>query len=148
MSTDPTVPGTPGAGAPTPSADQQPTVALPSTGALPEPDAHAVTAVMPESVPAPTTASEPVPGTGPEATLQPGPGSAPRPGPEPTKLRPRTGPIVWGALILMFCAYVAVQAMGGAIDPIAWLITAVLGIGTLLLIVGVVVLARGSRNKR
>ena len=66
----------------------------------------------------------------------------------PGKPRPRTSPIVFGALILVFCAYVAVRAAGGSIDPIAWLITTILGLGALLLLVGVAVLVRGSRDRR
>lgn len=64
------------------------------------------------------------------------------------KPRPRTSPIVWGSLILMFCAYVAVRTAGGSIDPTAWLITTILGLGTLLLGVGIAVLVRSSRDKR
>ncbi|MFF8817210.1 hypothetical protein ACF07D_04320 [Leucobacter sp. NPDC015123] len=63
------------------------------------------------------------------------------------KPRPRTSPIVWGALILVFCAYVAVRAAGGSIDVTTWLITTILGLGTLLLVVGVAVLVRTSRDK-
>lgn len=63
------------------------------------------------------------------------------------KPRPRTTPIVWGSLILVFCAYVAVRAAGGAIDPAAWIITTILGLGALLLVVGIAVLARSQRER-
>lgn len=64
------------------------------------------------------------------------------------KPRPRTGPIVWGALVLVFCAYIASREMDhDAIDPTTWVITTIIGLGALLLIVGVVVLARGSRER-
>lgn len=63
----------------------------------------------------------------------------------PTKLRPRTGPIVWGALILAFCLFVAQRTVApGAVDPVTWLITGVVGLGALLLAVGIAVLLRGS----
>lgn len=65
-----------------------------------------------------------------------------------TSLRTRTSPIVWGALILVFCAYVAVRTMGVAVDPTAWLITTITGLGALLLIVGIAVLVRGQRERR
>lgn len=63
------------------------------------------------------------------------------------RLRPRTGPIVWGALILAFCAYVAQRTIApGAVDTSAWLIVGVIGLGLLLLIVGVIVLVRSDRR--
>ncbi|MGO2140931.1 MAG: hypothetical protein ACTH30_11015 [Leucobacter sp.] len=77
--------------------------------------------------------------------------SGPTPVPAPAtqkRPRPRTSPIVWGALILVFCAYVAVRAAGGSIDVTAWLITTILGLGALLLVVGVAVLVRSSGDRR
>lgn len=63
--------------------------------------------------------------------------------------RPRTGPIVWGALILVFCAYVAAhRASNGAVDTTTWIITTVIGLGVLLLAVGITVLIRGPRDRR
>ena len=55
---------------------------------------------------------------------------------------PRSGPIVWGALILVFCAYVAQLTLGGGVDTTAWLIGTVIGLGVLLLVVGGAVLFR------
>lgn len=72
--------------------------------------------------------------------------AAPVPPAKPTKLRPRTGPIVWGSLILVFCAYVLVRESGGHIDTTAWIISSVIGLGVLLLTVGIVLLVRGPRN--
>ena len=64
------------------------------------------------------------------------------------KLRPRTGPIVWGALVLAFCIYIAQRSFAPAtVDTTAWLISGVIGLGVLLLIVGLVVLVRGSRRE-
>ena len=67
--------------------------------------------------------------------------------PRGRKPRPRTTPIVWGSLILVFCAYVAVRAAGGAIDPATWIITTILGLGALLLVVGIAVLVRSQRER-
>lgn len=64
------------------------------------------------------------------------------------KPSPRTSPIVWGALILVFCAFVAVSTAGGSIDPVVWLIATIIGLGSILLIVGIAVLVRSSRERR
>lgn len=66
--------------------------------------------------------------------------------PSSGRLRPRTGPIVWGALVLVFCAYVASRSLGGSVDAAAWIITTIIGLGVLLLAVGIAVLVRGSRE--
>lgn len=87
-----------------------------------------------------TTGSAPAPTTAPA----PGPGALQAP-PLP-KTQPRSGPIVAGTLLLVLCAYAVVHALGGTIDATAWIITTVIGLGAILLIVGVVVLARGSRG--
>lgn len=67
---------------------------------------------------------------------------------EPVKSGPLTGSIVWGALVLIFCAYVASREMGSVIDPVTWMIATIIGVGVLLLGVGMVVLLRGSRERR
>ncbi|MBO1902286.1 hypothetical protein J4H92_10050 [Leucobacter weissii] len=60
--------------------------------------------------------------------------------------RTRTGPIVWGAIILAFCAYVAAQTLApGSVDPVAFVIACALGLGALLLLVGIAVLVRNRR---
>ena len=65
----------------------------------------------------------------------------------PDARRPRTGPIVWGALILVFCAYVFQQAVApGSVNAMTWAIFAVIGLGLLLLIVGVTVIIRSRRS--
>lgn len=57
--------------------------------------------------------------------------------------RPRTGPIVWGALILAFCGYVAQLTLApGNIDATTWIIVTIIGLGILLLGVGATVLIR------
>lgn len=66
--------------------------------------------------------------------------SLPKPG-------PRTGPIVWGALILIFCGYIAQQAFGGnGLDTAGWIAATVIGLGVLLLGVGIAVLIRNARR--
>ncbi|MFC5339097.1 hypothetical protein [Leucobacter denitrificans] len=65
-----------------------------------------------------------------------------------TKPTPRTSPIVWGSLILVFCAYVFVRTEGWSVDTTTWLITTIIGVGALLLVVGIAVLLRNSRQNR
>lgn len=65
------------------------------------------------------------------------------------KTRPRTGPIVWGCLILAFCAYIAVSTVSpGTVDTTNWIIATVLCLGVLLLAIGTAVVVRGARNRR
>lgn len=96
-----------------------------------------------------TDDTTPLPGSTP---ANPGSSRAGAPGAEASvtqaKLRPRTSPIVWGSLILVFCAYLVVREAGGRIDPTVWLISCVLGLGVLLLTVGVVVLVRSPRQRQ
>jgi hypothetical protein len=53
----------------------------------------------------------------------------------PARTGPRTGPIVWGALILAFCG----------LDTAWWITATVIGLGVLLLVVGGAILLRGRR---
>lgn len=74
------------------------------------------------------------------------PGTATAPD-EPRRLRPRTGPIVWGAIILAFCVYIAAQTVApGSVDTTTFVIASVIGLGVLLLAVGLAVLARNARR--
>ncbi|NLA65696.1 MAG: hypothetical protein GX862_07190 [Leucobacter sp.] len=60
--------------------------------------------------------------------------------------RPRTGPIVWGALILVFCAFVTQRTLApGTVNATTWIIASMIGLGALLLIVGVAVIFRSRR---
>src|SRR5690606_5779397 len=62
---------------------------------------------------------------------------------------PRTGPIVWGALVLAFCGYVAQRVFGSGVSDAGWWVAAtVVGLGALLLIVGIAVVIRGARSTR
>ncbi len=64
------------------------------------------------------------------------------------KSRPRTGPIVWGALFLVFCAYVVQRELApGSIDTAVWIATTVIGLGVLLLAVGIAVVIRGASSR-
>ena len=61
--------------------------------------------------------------------------------------RPRTGPIVWGAIFLACCAYIAqLQIAPNSINAVNWLIAGTIGLGLLLLGVGIAVVVRGRRN--
>lgn len=101
---------------------------------------------------APTTPLTPPPAPGddpaPDAT-PPGASAAPAQAPAaatPERPGPRTSPIVWGALILAFCGYIAQRVYGaGDIDAAWWITATVIGLGVLLLGVGIAVLVRGRR---
>lgn len=63
--------------------------------------------------------------------------------------RPRTGPIVWGVIVLAFCAYTAVQMLApGSVDGTGFLIIATITLGLILLAVGAAVIARNARPPR
>lgn len=67
----------------------------------------------------------------------------------PQLRRPRTGTIVWGVLVLAFCAYMAFQIMApGSVDGTAFVIAGTIGLGVILLAVGAVVIVRSARNSR
>lgn len=57
-----------------------------------------------------------------------------------------TGTIVWGVLVLAFCAGVLQQTVApGSVDPGVWVTGVILGLGALLLVVAVAVILRGRR---
>ncbi|GAA2179249.1 hypothetical protein GCM10009847_12510 [Leucobacter tardus] len=57
-----------------------------------------------------------------------------------------TGTIVWGVLVLAFCAGVLQQTVApGTVDPGVWITGVILGLGALLLVVAVAVILRGRR---
>ena len=102
-----------------------------------EPEQQAATTVLPSQEEAQATPAQA------QATAAPAPAPAPA-----YRTGPRTGPIIWGALILAFCAYVGQRAFGsGSLDAITWITITTIGLGVLLLIVGVTVVLRGRRNK-
>ena len=65
------------------------------------------------------------------------------------RLRPRTGTIVWGVLVLAFCLYTGFQAVApGSIDGTTFAIAAIIGLGLLLLAVGAAVVVRSTRQQK
>lgn len=62
--------------------------------------------------------------------------------------RPRSGPIVWGGLLLAFCAWIAGRTFApDHFDTQLWLIAVAIGLGVLLLGVGVFIALRGSTTE-
>ena len=144
----------------------EPNTDSPSTG--PEstaPDSTAPQSTTPEPI-APQTTSQPAapqsassqPAAPQAAAAAPGPAHtsapasasepAPTPPPAPTEPSgPRTGPIVWGALILGFCGYVLQRTLApGDLDTTTWITAVTIGLGVLLLGVGAAVLIRNHRR--
>jgi len=67
---------------------------------------------------------------------------------QPERPRPRTGPIVWGCLILAFCAYAVQRVLfPGGVDTALWITATVLGLGALLLGVGIAIAIRSARRR-
>lgn len=59
---------------------------------------------------------------------------------------PRTGPIFWGVLILVFCAYVTQRSLApDTVDTTVWATGTLLGLGAVLLLVGLGLLFRRNR---
>lgn len=85
-------------------------------------------------------------GETPQASEHPVTQTADRPV-DPRDLRPRSGPIVWGVIVLAFCVYTAFQAISpGSIDGTTFVIAATIALGLLLLAVGAAVIVRSSRR--
>lgn len=129
-----------GASAPPDHGTAEPTAAAPT--------AETPTAGAPTVEAAPVHPAPPTEGA-PPATARGADPAARVPLPPPAgRLRPRTGPIVWGCLILAFCAY-AVQRvlLPGEVDVALWVTATVLGLGALLLGVGIAIAIR-SANRR
>ncbi len=101
----------------------------------------------------PTEASEAAEAPRPEPVAEPSTmpaasssGSTEQPG---TQLRPRTGTIVWGVLVLAFCAFTSFQTVApNRVDGTTFVIAAMIGIGLLLLAVGTAVVVRSARQRR
>lgn len=69
--------------------------------------------------------------------------------PASSQLRPRTGTIVWGVLVLAFCAFTSFQTIApNRVDGTTFVIAAMIGIGLLLLAVGTAVVVRSARQRR
>jgi len=131
---------------PTPKTVPFPTETVPLS---PETDAApadtAASAAETDSEPGHTQAAETEPaGAGPEFSETAGSeaassgsgGTAPR-------LRPRFAPIVWGAILLAFAAYVVVAAvLPTPPDPTFWLLGGIITVGLTLVVAGVAAAAR------
>lgn len=103
---------------------------------------------MSTTEPTPSPSSSPATDS-PAGAPSPGSAATPAAAPEPRVRRPRTGPIVWGSLMLLFCAYVVQQTIApGSIDALTWAIASVIGLGVLLLLVGLAVIVRSARGPR
>ena len=64
-------------------------------------------------------------------------------------LRPRTGTIVWGVLVLAFCAFTSFQTVApNRVDGTTFVIAAMIGIGLMLLAVGTAVVVRSARQPK
>jgi len=67
----------------------------------------------------------------------------------PTRSGPRTAPIIWGVLILAFCAYILQRTLApGTISGAAWITGTLFGLGALLLGVGIAIVIRNSRGDK
>lgn len=102
-----------------------------------------------ESLAAETTQTETASATPSNSAQSEARPAAPQETPKPKKRydRPRTSPIVWGALILGFCGYVVQRTLApGEIDATVWVTAMTIGLGVLLLAVGGAVLIRNRRQ--
>ncbi|NQX26326.1 hypothetical protein HQQ81_03055 [Microbacteriaceae bacterium VKM Ac-2854] len=94
--------------------DEQPTLVIPPADAVPE--------TTPAPIPTVTPYSPPT---------------------EEKRLPARVSTIVWGILLLGFCAWTGVIALGGSIpNPITWLTTALIVGGIALVLVGIAAAVR------
>ncbi|WEO78871.1 hypothetical protein BJQ94_07510 [Cryobacterium sp. SO2] len=86
----------------------------------------------------------------PESAPGPGPGPAPAPaGPavsgdvDRPRRRPLFPTILWGAMMLALAAFIAARELvPGGFDLVTWLLTAVVGIGLLLVVAGIAAASR------
>lgn len=122
---------------------QQPPMYVPGAG-TPQPGS-----AQPEAAASSAEPASPVPPAQPASPVQPAPPvqSAPPVRPAPRRPAPRSSPIVWGALILAFCGYIAQRLLGtGGLDLATWVAAITIGLGVLLLGVGAAVLIRNRRQ--
>lgn len=102
----------------------------------PENEEHPV----PTSDDQPTLALDPTPSA---ATPAPAPAPPAPYAPVEQRLPARVGTIVWGVLLLGFCAYTGIVVVNGAApNPIAWLTAALIIGGIALVAVGITAAAR------
>ncbi|RGE19482.1 hypothetical protein [Leucobacter sp. wl10] len=120
-----------------------PTAPILGAPATPAPSASSASGAPAPEPPAPVPPAPEAPAPGPPAAPARRPGTA---GSAARRTGPRTGPIVWGALILAFCGYTVQRAFGGdGLDTSWWIAATVIGLGLLLLGVGIAVVIRNRR---
>ncbi|NQX13207.1 hypothetical protein HQQ80_16390 [Microbacteriaceae bacterium VKM Ac-2855] len=113
--------------------DEQPTEVVPEVVPEAQP-----TLVLPDA-----SVAEPLTPTAAEPTASAAAPAAYAPPPVETRLPARVGTIVWGILLLGFCAYTGVIALGGAApNPVTWLTGALILGGAALVVVGIAAAAR------
>lgn len=121
-----------------PDSEQSHGLAPETTSGLTQPSA--------ETTPPSSADLTPPAATAPTAPLQPTEQHSTEQAAAPARLGPRTGTIVWGVLVLAFCAIVLQRTVAPEMfDPVSWIITVVLGTGVLLLVVAVAVILRSRR---
>lgn len=88
--------------------------------------------------------TEPVGPTGPTGTAGQAPGVHPTGGSSstepsaPQRRSARFGTILWGVLLLTFAAAIVTNAVTAiSIDPVTWIITALIGVGAILIVAGI-----------
>jgi len=113
------------------------------------PDAHASAATEPDtaaystsSTSTSSTSTSPI-GTAPtDAVPAPQPPAPAAAAPAPRR-RPLFSTMLWGALMLALAAFVAARELvPGELDLVTWLLTAVVGIGLLLVVAGIAAASR------
>ena len=107
-----------------------------SNSPYPGPDADQ-SATVPLTPPAESTATAPATATSPAtATATADAATLPR-------SRPLFPTILWGALMLALAAFIAARELvPGGFDLVTWMLTAVVGIGLLLVVAGIVAASR------
>ena len=105
-----------------------------------DPGTEPTVPLTPLAPPAPAESTEPA------TTAAPGPaasGPAASAAPQPRKRRPLFPTILWGAMMLAAAAFFAARELiPGGFDLVTWLLTAVVGIGLLLVVAGIAAASR------
>ena len=115
----------------------------PNTGA--HPDAHTSADTEPDTAAysPPTTSTAPTSAAS-TSTAPTGSAAAPQPAAAAVpRRRPLFSTMLWGALMLALAAFVAARELvPGELDLVTWLLTAVVGIGLLLVVAGIAAATR------
>lgn len=60
---------------------------------------------------------------------------------------PRSGPIIWGTIVLAVCAYFGTQLVApGAIEDVTFMVIGLIGLGLLMLAIAIAMIVRGARS--